>query len=120
MWSMTNNPAPPTPSDAPPRPPEDLSREAFMAAIVKLADDEAFRTSFLRHYHLFLHPPMVVTPDFAGVLWNSDPGGITLLTDEQMKLAGWLRPSTEGGRFVIINGVLTEIDGVSPIVQVGP
>lgn len=42
---------------------ENEEREAFMAAIVKLADDAEFRKSFMTHYNLWLHAPMIVGGD---------------------------------------------------------
>jgi hypothetical protein len=72
---------------------EASSKEAFMAAIMKLADDEAFRRSFLTHYQLWLHPPMIVGPTFEGVQFNTEPGGITFLSEEQIHSI--LRPSLE-------------------------
>lgn len=57
----------------------DTTREAFMAAIIKLADDEAFRKAFLEHYQRWAHPPMMLVPELVGLdpPFNTTPGGIT-------------------------------------------
>jgi len=73
---------------------EDFSREAFMAAIIKLADDAAFRESFLRHYQLWLYPPMMVTPPLPED-FDLTPGAINFVTEEElaeMRRASFLPP----------------------------
>jgi len=63
----------------------DTSREAFMAAIVRLADDEAFRRSFLMHYQLWLHPPLVIDRGLDLAI-NMTPGAITYIDLEESRL----------------------------------
>jgi len=60
-------------------------REAFMAAIVKLADDPEFRRSFLTHYQQWLYPPVLVNGDVTEKFFDGRPGAITPVTDEEMR-----------------------------------
>lgn len=57
-------------------------RAAFIEAITKLADDEAFRRSFMEHYQIWLHPPMFVVgsaPDLSE--FDLRPGAINWVDD---------------------------------------
>lgn len=84
----------------------DTSREVFMAAIVKLADDEAFRRSFLEHSELWRHPPVMAIGDVDGVCLT--PGSLAYFTDEAMAA---LRPMYFLSAEQLVNRALAKVGG---------
>lgn len=69
---------------------QEVERTAFIEAITKLADDPEFRRSFLTHYNMWLHPPLMVEPPIDLSKFDFRPGAINWVTpEEQEALAGY-------------------------------
>lgn len=59
-------------------------RDEFMAAVVRLADNPEFCKSFLDHYHLWLHPPLIVAAEPLHTILDRRPGAVNYVSKEEL------------------------------------